>query len=258
MPSLPEIQARFAAALRGNETSIAADINGDGLEPAGRLRIYQNNSRAMFNGSMERSFPVLRRRVGDDYFRKLTHDYRTRHPSRSGDLHWVGQHFPAYLADTQAGSPYEWLAELAALEWACETALVAASRPPMGLESLSGLDPATIGQACLELQPSLCCISSSFPVLDVWRANQPDGDGRPVDLSKGAQCVLVSCGAAGLELREVQAAALEFTRLLQEGATLGDALERSGLPVESLVDTLGLLFTAGLVTGLRPLPEQVP
>jgi hypothetical protein len=210
----------------------------------------------MFDGALERSYPILRRRVGEDYFRRLAHDYRSRHPSRSADLHWTGERFPAYLADTLAGGGYAWLAELAELEWACESALVAGSLPPLGLASLSTLDPGHVDRARLELQPSLGCVASSFPVLDVWRANQPDGDGQPVDLSKGRQCILVSCGADGLELREVEAETLDFTRRLQAGAGLGEALDASGLPVESLVANLGLLFTAHLVTGLLPPPGE--
>jgi hypothetical protein len=256
MPSLPELQARFAAALRGDPAAILPDIDDDGLEPAGRLRVYRHNSTAMFDGALERSYPILRRRVGDDYFRRLAHEYRSRHPSRSADLHWIGERFPAYLAETHAGGGYAWLAELAGLEWACESALVAGNLPPLGLASLSTLDPGHVDQARLELQPSLRCIASSFPVLDVWRANQPDGDGQPADLSKGPQCILVSCGADGLELREVDTGTLDFTRRLQAGAGLGEALDASGLPVESLVDALGLLFMAHLVTGLLPPREE--
>ena len=248
MHSLPEIQARFAAALRGDTESSAADVAGDGLPPAGRLRIYQHNSRAMFEGALERSYPVLRRRVGEAYFSQLARGYRQRHPSCSGDLHWVGEHFPEYLSGTLAGTGYEWLAELAALEWACEAALVAAQSRPVGAEALSGLAADEIGGAGLRLQDSLHCIASSFPVLDVWRANQPDGDGQPVDLARGPQCVLVSCGETGLELREVSATMLEFTRRLRQGTVLGEALDLSGLPIESVAGALGLLFEAGLVT----------
>jgi hypothetical protein len=257
MPSLPEIQARFASALRGNAAALAPDIGGDGLEPASRLRIYRNNSRAMFEAALARCYPVLRRRVGDDYFRQLADDYRQRHPSNSGDLHWVGERFPEYLSSTQAGTGYAWLAELAALEWACETSLVAAQSRPVGAEALSGLAADEIGGTCLQLQHSLRCIASSFPVLDVWRANQPGADGRPIDLSTGPQCVLVSCGETGLELREVGATMLDFTRLLQQGVPLGEALDRSGLPIESVAGALGLLFQAGLVADVsHPTLEQ--
>lgn len=255
MPSLRNIQAGFAAALRGDVTSVLPEVDGNDLDPAGLLRIYQNNSAAMFDGALERSYPILRRRVGEGYFRHLARGYRARHPSRSADLHWIGEHFPAYLADLHGGDGYAWLAELAELEWACESSLVAGSLPPLGLASLSELDPQAVGQARFQLQPSLRCVASSFPVLDVWRANQPGADGRPIDLSKAGQSVLVSCAVDGLELREVATGTLEFIRQLQAGRNLDGALDGSGLPVESLAEALGLLFAAGLVTGLVPRQE---
>jgi hypothetical protein len=250
MASLPDIQARFAAALRGDTQPVEPDIVGDGLQSAARLRIYRNNSHAMFEGALERTYPVLRRRVGDEYFRRLALGHRERHPSRSGDLHFVGQHFPTYMADVQAGTGYEWLAELAALEWACETALVEVRERPLGVDALAGLGPEDLANVRLRLQPSLRCVASSVPVLDVWRANQPHADGAAVDLLAGAQCVLVSCGEDGLELREVAAPTFEFARLLQQGASLGEAVDRSALALESVPGALGLLFESDLVTGV--------
>lgn len=264
MASLRDLQAGFAAALRGEAPAPAGtgndgaaralveEIAGGAFEPRERLQIYRNNSRAMFDGALERTYPVLLRRVGEDYFRQLAHDYRDRHPSRSGDLHWVGRHFPGFLTEHFAGSGYEWLAELAALEWACECALVAADEPAVGVEVLAGLEADALAATCLRLHPSLHCIAATVPVLDVWRANQPDADGRPVDLARGRQNVLVSCGDAGLELREVGAQTLEFVRQLQAGAPLAEALERAALPTEAFAGTLGFLLDAGLVTGARP------
>jgi len=259
MDSLPEVQSRFAAALRGDPGAAAADVTGDGPESAGRLAIYRNNARAMFDGALERTYPVLRRRVGEDYFRQLAHGYRQLHPSRSGDLHWVGEHFSRYLAATEAGTGYEWLAELAELEWACECAFVAARESPVDPQALTGLMPDDLARARLQLQPSLHCVASSFPVLEVWRANQADGDGHAVDPSRGGQCALVSCGADGLELAEVSRTALEFARLLQSGTPLGAAVEASGLDLAELPDVLSLLFSRGLVIGVTaPAMEHHP
>jgi hypothetical protein len=260
MASLPEIQARFAAALRRDVSAMRPDVNddvsplltdviADGIDPEARLRIYRNNARAMFEGALERTYPVLRRRVGEDYFRQLARWYRERHPSRSGDLHWVGRDFPQFVATTLGDSEYAWLAELAALEWACEYALVAVSRPPLGVEALSGFDPDALGDMRLELQDSLRCVASSVPMFDVWRANQPAADGEAVDLARGGQCVLVSCGDEGLDLREVTPAVLTFVRLLQTGATLGEAVDSAALAPDDLPRALGVLFDAGLVTG---------
>jgi len=248
--SLPEIQARLAAALRGAPCAAAADVLDDGIEAAARLAVYRNNARAMFDGALERTYPVLRRRVGEDYFRQLARGYRVRFPSRSGDLHWVGEHFARYLAETEASTGYAWLAELAALEWACECAFIAAHESPMEPRELLGLAPDDLARARLRLQSSLHCVASSWPVLEVWRANQPDADGHAVDLSNGGQCVLVSCGPDGLELAEVSRAGLEFTRLLQSDAPLGAAVEESGLDLAELPGVLGRLFAGGLVTGI--------
>jgi hypothetical protein len=257
--SLPEVQARFAAALRGERGLLEADVVDDGIEAAARLAIYRNNARAMFEGALERTYPVLRRRVGEDYFRQLARGYRERFPSRSGDLHWVGEHFAGYLAEAESGTGYEWLAELAELEWACECAFVAAREEPVEPQALARLAPDDLARARLRLQPSLRCVASSFPVLEVWHANQPGADGHAVDFSRGGQCALVYCGADGLELAEVPSAALEFTRLLQAGTSLGAAVDESGLELAELPGVLARLFSSGLVTGVAaPATEQDP
>jgi Putative DNA-binding domain len=257
MASLPELQSSFAAALRGDPEALTNHVSSGGIDADGRIGIYRNNARAMFEQALERTYPVLRRRVGDEYFRQLARGYRARHPSRSGDLHWIGEHFPGYVAETETGTGYEWLAELAALEWACETALVARQEPAVGPETLSLLHPQQLGATRLSLQPSLRCVSSAFPVLDVWRANQPGADGGPIDLERGAQCIAVSCSADGLDLREVSPAVLEFLRLLQCGERLGEAVDRSRIPIDSLPDALALLFQAGLVTAVLPAAAEI-
>jgi hypothetical protein len=62
--------------------------------------------------------------------------------------------------------------------------------------------------------------------------------------------VVVACGPEGLELRAVEINAFEFIRALQEGASLGAAVDTSGLPLDALPGVLGMLFRAGLVTGV--------
>ena len=134
--------------------------------------------------------------------------------------------------------------------------MVARQEPAVGPEALAGLRPDQLGATCFRLQPSLRLIASSIPVLDVWRANQPAADGGPIDLARGGQCVAVSCSEDGLELRELSPAVLEFIRVLQGEATLGEAVDRSGIPIEILPDALGLLFEAGLVAALRPATSE--
>jgi len=251
MASLRELQAGFAAALHGQPAGLLDEIAADGIDPAGRLRIHENNARAAFEGALERIYPVLRRRVGDDYFRQLAYGYRELYPSRSGDLLWVGRDFPAFVAETEADTGYAWLADLARLEWACELATNAAWDPPLDVASLAWIPEDSVAEARLGLQPSMFCVSSAFPVFDVWQANQPGASGESVDFGRGGQQVLVACGPDGLELRTVAPDALHFVRALQDGASLGEAAETSGLPIDRLPAVLGMLFKTGLVTGVN-------
>ncbi|MCJ7452651.1 MAG: DNA-binding domain-containing protein, partial [Steroidobacteraceae bacterium] len=169
--SLAELQARFASALRAGDTQpnddaagFAACIVDDGLAPASRLQVYRNNVSAMFTTALARSYPVLRQRVGEGYFAKLVAEYRSDHPSRSGDLHWIGRCFPEWIRARMAGTDYAWLADLARLEWACEEVLVSEFLQPALADSLARLMPEQLAGARLALQPGLRVVSSSFPV----------------------------------------------------------------------------------------------
>ena len=262
--NLARLQACFASALRGaghggptTDPALLADIVADGLAPVARLNLYRNNARAMFVGALERSFPVVLRRVGAGYFHRLAAEYRDAHPSRSGDLHWIGQHFPAWLAVQLAGTEYAWLADLARLEWACEEVLVAADSPSIAIETLGGVAAEALPGMRLQLQPALRCVSSRYPVWSVWRANQPDQPGDAIAEDRGAEHVIVTRADDRPTLHLRPEAEVRFVAAVSAGSGLQDALEKSSLPVENLPKALAWLFGNGLVTALEaPAPGE--
>jgi hypothetical protein len=261
--SLEVLLSRFAAALRshGSESSdavreMASHVVGDGLAPEARIQVYRNNVHAMFVGALERTYPVLRRRVGDAYFHQLAVEYRAQHPSRSGDLHWVGKQFAPWLRTRLAGTDYAWLADLAELEWACEEALVAEQRPALEKAVLAAIAPECVADVMVGLQPGARFASSTFPIWSVWQANQSDEPGAPVDPATGSQQVVVCCGTDGLVLHSLPADQFAFVSALASGATLSGALESSGLDVERLPGVLSWLFGEGLVTALSMARED--
>ena len=54
MASLPELQALFSAALRGDTDALAREVSSGGIDAAGRVSIYRNNCQAIFDGALER------------------------------------------------------------------------------------------------------------------------------------------------------------------------------------------------------------
>jgi hypothetical protein len=245
--SLRDLQRSFAAALRDPAVDVA-------VLPRANLGIYRNNAAINFRAALESSFPVLRRRVGEDYFRQLAHLYRERFPSRSGDLHYVGRDFADFLAGHLRDGDYEWLTDLARLEWLREEALLARELPSMPVGVMSRFAPDELEKLVFEFQPSLRLHASQYPVFSVWLANQAP-DAPPVDQSLGAEAGMVRLRADTLEIVRLTPRLHSYLYALAEGATLAEATERAGLDETGLLGALGFVFNEELVTAVRPKVE---
>ena len=241
MASLLELQQAFGEAIRRPGSPVA-------VRPAGNLDIYRGNSEWQFRNALSSSYPVLKRRVGDDYFHELATLYRQRFPSRSGDLHWAGREFPAFLADHLHGGDYAWLADLARLEWAREAASVVDPLPSMGPEVLGQFAPDDLGRVGFTLQPSLQLLSSPYPVLSIWKANQVP-NAPPVDQSVGPECVMILSGRESVEIAALTPTLFSYLCELARGRPLAEAVSVAGLDEAGLLESLRFMFAANLVTG---------
>jgi len=237
--SLRELQASFAAALR--DTSVPCAVL-----PRENLSIYRNNTAINFRTALGLSFPVLRRRVGDDYFRELAGRYRRQHPSRSGDLHWVGRDFAAFLAADLQGTEYAWLADLARLEWSREQAAVGTMHAAISVDALARFAPEQLEHLAFTLQPSLRLHASDFPIFTIWAANQTD-NAPPVDQFLAGECGLVRTRVDGVEVRRLEPRVFSYLSALSAGAPLGEAVSTAGLDQSALVHALGFVFHEALV-----------
>jgi hypothetical protein len=257
--ALRDVQREFAAALRGRPNAAAAWIADDGIDAAARLRVYANNSTALFERALSLTYAVVERRVGTAFFTQLCTDYRRDYPSRAGDLHEVGRAFPAFLGARLRDTAYAWLGELAALEWAVADAAVAADADVVDTAALGAVPPDALPEARLLVAPSLRMVAATVPVLSVWRANQPDGTGDAVDLDAGPEYVIVHRNAEDVvELRPVPRAEFAFVDALARGAGLGTAIDRAELPVDDLPAALGALFGAGAISGVQVADAAAP
>jgi hypothetical protein len=250
MASLLELQRAFAAALHDPRAACA-------VSPPENLAIYRNNAEFAFRHALEVGFPVLRRRVGDDYFRQLASQYRRVFPSRSGDLHWAGRDLAEFLTNYLAGGEYAWLADLARLEWACEEAAVEGEVDAMRADSLAPFAAEDLERLKFALQPSLRLIASPFPIFSVWRANQT-ANAPPVNQSVGPEHGLVHSRSGEVEVRVLDHDLFNYLEATRKGATLGEAIQMAALEERRLTEILGLLFSERLVVSmaLEEAPRQ--
>ena len=240
--SLREVQESFANALR-DPAAVCA------VTPATNLDIYRNNTRSVFRGALAQIFPVVLKRVGDDFFRQLVFHYRARFPSRSGDLHWAGRDFPDFLGAHLRATEYEWLADLARLEWARSEASVAPETPAVDVAALAGFAPNEIEHVIFGLQPSLRLISSDYPVFSVWQANQLD-NAPPMDQSVGFECGLARIRDEVVEVQTLAPDLHVFMSALAAGATLGTAMSSANVDTGRLTEFLAFIFGASLVSSV--------
>lgn len=254
MLALRELQVRFADALFGGDAAVvASQIEGNGVEPAERIDIYRNNLREGFTKALSIGFPVIERLVGADYFRQLALDFLHEHPSRAGNLHHIGAPFPQYLRERFADTEYSYLGDVAALEWAHEEALLAADEEPISASALAEVDPARYEELRLRLHPARGLVSSRFPIVRIWRANQPACEtDETIDLDVGGDQVLVLRTPECIEFHSLPPGEFATLEALARGASLGAALE-AALAAEATFDlgaALRRFFALRLITGI--------
>lgn len=227
MPSLHDLQRAFGTALLfGDGAAIEPHIFANGIEPAARLRIYRNNTREGFLATLRAAYPVLHRLVGEDYFRQVVFEYRERFPSPSGNLHHAGERLPEFLARCYEQTEYGYFPDVARLEWTFQEVLVAADHAALEVDRLQHIAPAAYPGLVFTLHPAARLVSSAYPVLTIWNANQPGANtDQIIDLNGGAEQVLLLRTSQDVELRRLDVAEFRFLTNIARGATLADAVE---------------------------------
>ena len=233
MPSLREAQLAFAGRVFGAGQSVSP-----------REQIYRNNVFISLTGALADIYPVVQRLVGEKFFAQLARRYIRAHPSRSGNLHDFGKQLTRFITSLSGSIGLPYLADVAALEWACHEAFHAAEAAPLDFSRL--INPEN---AKAPLHPAARLVASRYPVLAIWQANQADEPGL-VDLDAGADWLVVL--RRELEVEILRSTQGEFALLaaLRDGMALGEACE-AALAAEPALDlsaAMGRLATHGLLT----------
>src|SRR5512147_2014157 len=103
MRELAALQARFGSALDAQDAGADAleIFIGGAAQIRNRFGIYRGNTQANAAKAIEAAYPVVAKIVGTEFFTGLAAQYRSRFPSRDGDLNEYGESFADFLADFQ-------------------------------------------------------------------------------------------------------------------------------------------------------------
>jgi hypothetical protein len=231
MPSLRELQQRFAVALFADPGTAPAFAIAGAHRPAERIAIYRRTVFANYRNALGATYPVVQRLVGKPFFDAAVDAFVRAHPSRGGDLNVYGDAFGAFLAVYPPAGELPYLTDVARLEWAIDEANRAADAtrsPDIVLGTLAIAPPERLPALRMRLEPSCRLVASEFPVLRIWQVNQAGYDGDDgVSLDDGPDHLLVRRDANGVALQRIAAADFAWLAALSARATLALAIDKA-------------------------------
>ena len=230
MPELTNAQHLFGAALAdaaaGDEAT--ALFAGDPAQVRNRLAIYRGNVVANADGALAATYPIVRKLVGADFFGGLARAYNRQHPSVSGDLNELGEHFAQFISGFPHAQALPYLPDVARMEWLVQRAHYAADHAPLDISRLAGISENDYARLIVRLHPAVSLLASNYPLFRIWEVHQDDYGGEiAVDLAAGAAQIVVYRPQFRVSVAPLSAGEAVFLDAILRGTLLGDALEQA-------------------------------
>jgi hypothetical protein len=252
MPSLAQTQDAFAKSLLDRTVPVPADIRGASRRRADRrFAVYRNNVAAGLANALAARFPVVKRLVGDEFFRAMAHVYAAAELPRSPIMLYYGETFPAFIDDFEPARPIPYLGDIARVEMARGLAYHAADATPLDPDAFAALQADRLGETRVRLHPSLSIITSSHPIYSIWHMNQD-----PVRFTPASpwakEAVLVARPRLKVRTQCITHGDAAFIRTLAAGSTMKEAVlvAEQAVPRFCASESLAVLIGARVVVGI--------
>ncbi len=250
MPFEATIDA-FAQALSDPARPVPPQTRGrEGRPDARRFAVYRNNVAVGLIGAIEARYPVVRRLVGDAFFRAMAGAFVAAEKPRSPVLIHYGAEFPDFIAGFEPAREIAYLSDVAQLESAWVEAYHAAEAPALALEAIGAIDPEDFGGLRFSPHPAARLLRFSYPAASIWAAHQGEGEPRPPEVWR-AEEALVTRPEADVLVRVLPPGGYALARALFAGASLAEAADASGGEGFDAGSHLVGLIEAGAFQSLR-------
>lgn len=230
-PSLRDVQqwmqARILPGGAAAESKAPVALCPQGGAPGiQRLAVYAGGYLARVEEALAEAYPAVRQVLGPSIFAELAQAYAAQVPSHDYNLSLVGRHLPGFLSSWPRTRELPFLPDLARLEWAVAEAFHACEAPPLALETLAGQPVEAWDQLRLVFQPSVHCVTSAWPILDIWEARTRPVETVHIALVDRPQQVLVARRGLQVVCAPLTPLQAQFLTLLLGGQSLGAACEK--------------------------------
>ena len=238
-------QTTLRAAILDPAAAVPPGLADGAGRPAGRrFSVYRNNVAVSLTEALEAAFPLIRKIVGETFFRAMAGVYLRAHPPGSPLMMFYGQQMPDFLASFPPVAHLPYLPDVARLELALRESYHAADAATLPPEALAALSPDALEAARLRLAPALRLIPSRYPLHDIWVVNR----GNAAGIGATAQACLVTRPDFDPAVDPLSPGAAAILAALLAGTPLG-AAAREGA-AEDLPALLTLLISRRAIVAL--------
>ncbi len=217
MQELREWQRAMRASLIAQEPAVIESL-ADGVS-ADRLDVYRNTIFSGLTRALRLAFPAVERLVGAEFFDGAADIFiRTQLP-RTACLDQYGDAFPNFLQGFAPAAALPYLADVARLEWAVNSALHAADETPIELAQLAAIGAEDQGRISFRARASISLLRTHHPCDDIWRAvlGRNDEALAALNPASGPVLVLVERGEDGIAVDRLLEPAWRFLWALCAG-----------------------------------------
>ena len=188
----------------------------------GRWHIYSSGYLTRLVEALENDYSALARVVGPGPFGSLIQRYVAAHPPRSFDLRYAGDRLATFLEQDPLTGDLPFLPDLARLEWLLAEAFVAKDPEPLQWGDLQAMDPETVSELPLVLNPGTVVIRSRWPLVDIWRLKDKDNKEISLDVEGHPSTVLVFRNKLQTRCRKLDETEARFLEAAARGASLAE------------------------------------
>ena len=151
------------------------------------MAVSRNNVSGNRTQALSSAYPIVRKIVGEEFFRGLAHAYARAHPSTSGDLNEYGSQLSVFVGGFEQSRDLIYLPDVARVEWLAHRAYYAADTPAFDFTKIASPE-----DLALRLAPSCALLASDWPLGRIWTVHQDDYEGAiDVDLRGGPDRIIV-------------------------------------------------------------------
>lgn len=220
---LQNLQNELAEALLAD-----ADLP-DYIQHANNVSIYKNNIAVTLTKTLQQTYPLIVKLLGEDFFATTAREYIQQYPSRNSNLHDYGEYFSHFLSEYSAITDLIYLPEVAQFEWLCHSLYFAADHEAFDLRVLKDIAPANYGELHFLLHPASRVVKFQYPLLRIIDLCKHDCDD-DINIGEGGGInLLIIRRELDIKLVPLEPADYVFLNALQDNHSLAVAYKAATL-----------------------------